>query len=57
MPLEDYVLTLALGGAFSLGLLFIVMRREANVNLQSGMNAEGLLATFWHGFREGQKEP
>ena len=44
MPLEDYVLTLALGGAFSLGLLFIVMRREANVNLQSGMNAEGLLA-------------
>ena len=43
MPLEDYVLTLALGGAFSLGLLFIVMRREANVNLQSGMNAEGLL--------------
>ncbi len=44
MPLEDYVLTLALGGAFSLGLLFIVMRREANVNLQSGMNAEGLLS-------------
>lgn len=43
MPLEDYVLTIALGGAFALGLMFIVMRREAQVNLQSGMSAEGLL--------------
>ena len=41
MQLADYVLTIALGGAFALGLLFIVMRREANVNIQSGMNAEG----------------
>ena len=39
----DYVLTIALGGAFALGLMFIVMRREAQVNLQSGMSAEGLL--------------
>ena len=43
MPLADYVLTIALGGAFVLGLMFIVMRREAQVNLQSGMSAEGLL--------------
>ena len=43
MELADYVLTIALGGAFMLGLLFIVMRREAQVNLQSGMSAEGLL--------------
>ena len=43
MQLADYVLTIALGGAFALGLLFIVMRREANVNIQSGMNAEGLM--------------
>ncbi len=43
MPLADYVLTVALGGAFAIGLLFIVMRREARVNLQSGMTAEGLL--------------
>ena len=43
MPLVDYVLTIALGGAFALGLMFIVMRREAQVNLQSGMSAEGLL--------------
>ena len=26
-----------------MGLLFIVMRREAQVNVQSGMNAEGLM--------------
>ena len=43
MELADYVLTIALGGAFLLGLMFIVMRREAQVNLQSGMSAEGLL--------------
>ena len=43
MPLADYVLTIALGGAFALGLMFIVMRREAQVNLQSGISAEGLL--------------
>ena len=43
MALEDYVLSIALGGAFLLGLMFIVMRREAQVNLQSGMMAEGLL--------------
>lgn len=43
MALEDYVLTIALGGAFAIGLMFIVMRREAQVNLQSGMSAEGLL--------------
>jgi uncharacterized protein YfaP (DUF2135 family) len=43
MPMEDYVLTMALGGAFALGLLFIVMRREAQVNIQSGLNAEGLM--------------
>ena len=43
MGLEDYVLTIALGGAFAIGLMFIVMRREAQVNLQSGMSAEGLL--------------
>ena len=43
MPFADYVLTVALGGAFALGLLFIVMRREAQVNIQSGMNAEGLM--------------
>ena len=43
MPFADYVLTAALGGAFALGLLFIVMRREAQVNIQSGMNAEGLM--------------
>ncbi|MGB0951477.1 MAG: hypothetical protein ACPGWQ_05730, partial [Poseidonia sp.] len=43
MPLADYVLTIALAGAFALGLMFIVMRREAQVNLQSGMSAEGLL--------------
>ena len=43
MPLADYVLTIALGGAFALGLMFVVMRREAQVNLQSGMSAEGLL--------------
>ena len=41
MELADYVLTIALGGAFLLGLMFIVMRREAQVNLQSGMSAEG----------------
>ena len=34
---------LPLGGAFAIGLMFIVMRREAQVNLQSGMSAEGLL--------------
>ena len=43
MELADYVLTVALGGAFLLGLMFIVMRREAQVNLQSGMSAEGLM--------------
>ena len=43
MALEDYVLSVAFGGAFVLGLMFIVMRREAQVNLQSGMKAEGLL--------------
>ena len=43
MELADYVLTIALSGAFLLGLMFIVMRREAQVNLQSGMSAEGLL--------------
>ncbi len=43
MPFADYVLTAALGGAFALGLLFIVMRREAQVNIQSGMSAEGLM--------------
>ena len=43
MALEDYVLSIAFGGAFVLGLMFIVMRREAQVNLQSGMTAEGLL--------------
>jgi len=43
MELADYVLTVALSGAFLLGLMFIVMRREAQVNLQSGMSAEGLL--------------
>jgi len=37
------VLTIALGGAFAIGLMFIVMRREAQVNLQTGMSAEGLL--------------
>jgi len=43
MALTDYMLTYALGGAFVTGLLFIVMRREAQVNIQSGMNAEGLI--------------
>lgn len=43
MQLADYVLSVALGGAFFLGLLFIVMRREAKVNIQSGMSAEGLM--------------
>jgi len=43
MPWADYALTAALGGAFGLGLVFIVMRREAQVNLQSGMSAEGLM--------------
>jgi uncharacterized protein YfaP (DUF2135 family) len=43
MPYADYVLTAALGGAFAVGLLFIVMRREAQVNIQSGMRAEGLM--------------
>ena len=37
------MLTIALGGAFAIGLMFIVMRREAQVNLQTGMSAEGLL--------------
>ena len=39
MELADYVLTIALSGAFLLGLMVIVMRREAQVNLQSGMSA------------------
>jgi uncharacterized protein YfaP (DUF2135 family) len=43
MALTDYMLTFALGGAFVTGLLFIVMRREAQVNIQSGMSAEGLM--------------
>ncbi len=43
MALTDYMLTFALGGAFVIGLLFIVMRREAQVNIQSGMSAEGLM--------------
>ncbi len=43
MQPTDYILTIALGGAFVMGLLFIVMRREAQVNVQSGMNAEGLM--------------
>lgn len=43
MEMADYVLTMAFGGAFLLGLMFIVMRREAQVNLQSGMSAEGLM--------------
>ena len=43
MQPTDYLLTFALGGAFVMGLLFIVMRREAQVNVQSGMSAEGLL--------------
>ena len=43
MPFEEYILTIALGGAFALGLLFIATRREAQVNIQSGLNAEGLL--------------
>lgn len=43
MQPTDYLLTFALGGAFVMGLLFIVMRREAQVNVQSGMSAEGLI--------------
>jgi len=43
MALDDYVVTILLGGAFALGLMFIVMRREAQVNIQSGMKAEGLM--------------
>ena len=43
MAVADYLLTGALGGAFGLGLVFIVMRREAQINLQSGMRAEGVL--------------
>ena len=43
MQPTDYLLTFALGGAFVMGLLFIVMRREAQVNVQSGMSAEGLM--------------
>ena len=43
MQLEDYIVTIVLGGAFALGLMFIVMRREAQVNIQSGMKAEGLM--------------
>ena len=57
MQPTDYLLTFALGGAFVMGLLFIVMRREAQVNVQSGMSAEGLLpTTFWYGFRQGKEE-
>ena len=44
MALEDYIVTIVLGGAFALGLMFIVMRREAQVNIQSGMKAEGLMS-------------
>ena len=43
MQPTDYILTIAFGGAFVMGLLFIVMRREAQVNVQSGMKAEGLM--------------
>jgi uncharacterized protein YfaP (DUF2135 family) len=43
MQPTDYLLTFAFGGAFVMGLLFIVMRREAQVNVQSGMSAEGLM--------------
>ncbi|MDB2335577.1 hypothetical protein N9V31_02505, partial [Candidatus Poseidonia alphae] len=43
MQPTDYLLTFALGGAFVMGLFFIVMRREAQVNVQSGMSAEGLM--------------
>ncbi len=43
MQPTDYLLTFALGGAFVMGLIFIVMRREAQVNVQSGMSAEGLM--------------
>ena len=43
MQPTDYILTIAFGGAFVMGLLFIAMRREAQVNVQSGMNAEGLM--------------
>ena len=44
MAPEDYIVTIVLGGAFALGLMFIVMRREAQVNIQSGMKAEGLMS-------------
>jgi len=43
MDPADYVLTFALGGAFVMGLLFILVRREASINIQSGMSAEGLM--------------
>ena len=43
MDPADYVLTFALGGAFLMGLLFILVRREAPINIQSGMTAEGLM--------------
>ena len=43
MDPADYVLTFALGGAFLMGLLFILVRREAPINIQSGMAAEGLM--------------
>ncbi len=43
MDPADYVLTFALGGAFLMGLLFILVRREAPINIQSGMSAEGLM--------------
>ena len=43
MDPADYVLTFALGGAFVMGLLFILVRREASINIQSGMAAEGLM--------------
>ena len=43
MATADYLITFGLGGAFLIGLLFIVMRKEAQVNVQSGMSAEGLM--------------
>jgi uncharacterized protein YfaP (DUF2135 family) len=43
MAIETIALTVGLGGGFALGVLFIIVRRGAQINPQSGLSAEGIL--------------
>ena len=43
MAIETIALTVGLAGGFSLGVIFIISRRGAQINPQSGLSAEGIL--------------